>query len=147
MISELQLKKINSKVLSRLRQRALFIYRYGYSLKSHNYYLYDQKSTFKVHSLYALQLYSSGLSLRKISERLLPFIKRNHVSIWNWIQEYKAKESIAKEEKEDRILIVDETLIKISNQFVWIWIAVIDSTDKIILGVHISIERTMLIAE
>jgi putative transposase len=64
-------------------------------------------------------LYSSGLSLRKISERLLPFIKRNHVSIWNWIQEYKAKEeSIAKEEKEDRILIVDETLIKISNQFV-----------------------------
>ena len=57
------------------------------------------------------------------------------------------KESIAKEEKEDRILIVDETLIKISNQFVWIWIAVIDSTDKIILGVHISIERTMLIAE
>lgn len=91
-------------------------------------------------------MYSSGLSLRKISERLLPFIKRNHVSIWNWIQEYKAKESIAKEEKEDRILIVDETLIKISNQFVWIWIA-IDSTDKIILGVHISIERTMLIAE
>lgn len=81
-------------------------------------------------------MYSSGLSLRKISERLLPFIKRNHVSIWNWIQEYKAKESIAKEEKEDRILIVDETLIKISNQFVWIWIAVIDSTDKIILGVH-----------
>ena len=51
-----------------------------------------------------------------------------------------------KREKEDRILIVDETLIKISNQFVWIWIA-IDSTDKIILGVHISIERTMLIAE
>lgn len=38
---------------------------------------------------YALHLYFSGLSLRKASECLLPFIKRNHVSIWNWIQRHK----------------------------------------------------------
>jgi hypothetical protein len=30
---------------------------------------------------YALYLYFSGLSLRKTSEHLLPFVKRNHVSI------------------------------------------------------------------
>ncbi|MDR4492605.1 MAG: hypothetical protein AB7V56_05920 [Candidatus Nitrosocosmicus sp.] len=35
-----------------------------------------------------LYLYFSGLSLRRTSERLSRFIKRNHVSIWNWIQEY-----------------------------------------------------------
>ena len=89
------------------------------------------------------------LSLRKTSERLLPFIKRNHVSIWNWIQKYKpTKENTTKEEKEDiEEFIVDETLLKVSNQFVWVWIAIIDSIDKIILGIHISIERTMLIAE
>jgi putative transposase len=96
--------------------------------------------------LYVLQLYSSGLSLRKTSERLLPFIKRNHVSIWNWTQEYKPKKVLQKKRKKIGYFIVDETLIKISNQFVWVWIA-IDSIDKIILGVHISIERTMLIAE
>jgi putative transposase len=92
-------------------------------------------------------LYSSGLSLRKTSERLLPFIKRNHVFIWNWIQEYKPKKVLQKKRKKKiGYFIVDETLIKISNQFVWVWIA-IDSIDKIILDVRISIERTMLIAE
>ena len=30
-----------------------------------------------------LYLYFSGLSLRRTSERLSCFIKRNHVSIWN----------------------------------------------------------------
>ena len=31
---------------------------------------------------YALQLYSSGLSLRKTSQHLSLIIKRNHVSVW-----------------------------------------------------------------
>ncbi|HXT83335.1 MAG TPA: hypothetical protein VN704_03230 [Verrucomicrobiae bacterium] len=39
---------------------------------------------------YALYLYFSGLSLRRASGRLSDcFIKRNHMSIWNWIQKYK----------------------------------------------------------
>ena len=42
--------------------------------------------------------------------------------------------------------IIDETLLKVRNEFVWLWIA-IDSIDKIILGIHISFERTMLVAE
>ena len=68
--------------------------------------------------------------------------------LWNWIQKYKpTKEHNTQDEKEDiEEFIVDETLLKASNQFVWVWIA-IDSIDKIILGIHISIERTMLIAE
>ena len=104
------------------------------------------KRTPSQYILYALQLYSSGLSLRKTSERLLPFIKRNHVSIWNWIQKYKPKKILQKRRKKIEGFIVDETLLKVSNQFVWVWIA-IDSIDKIILGIRISIERTMLIAE
>ena len=62
--------------------------------------------------------------------------------------EIQTKENTTKEEKEDiEEFIVDETLLKVSNQFVWVLIAIIDSIDKIILGIHISIERTMLIAE
>src|SRR5918995_6243965 len=61
---------------------------------------------------YALQLYSSGLSLKKTLERLSNvLIRRNYVSIWNWIQRHKPKRifqfgGIISE------FIIDETLIK-----------------------------------
>ena len=68
---------------------------------------------------YGLHLYFSGLSLRKASERLSQLFKRNHVSIWNWIQKYKPLKIQAKKRK---ILeyIVDETLIKIGPENIWI---------------------------
>ena len=95
---------------------------------------------------YALQLYFSGLSLRKTSERLsTTFIRRNHVSIWNWIQRYKPKRIFQKKSKVSEF-IIDETLIKAGNEFVWLWIA-IEPIDRIILGIRISFERTMLVAE
>ena len=43
--------------------------------------------------------------------------------------------------------IEDETLIKVGNQFAWLlWIAV-DSINKLFLEIHISFERTILVAE
>ena len=66
-------------------------------------------------------------------------------SIWNWIQRYKPKRIFQKKSKVSEF-IIDETLIKAGNEYVWLWIAV-EPTDKIILGIRISIERTMLAAE
>jgi transposase-like protein len=44
--------------------------------------------------------------------------------------------------------IEDETLIKVGNQFAWLlWIAVDSINKKLILGIHISFERTILVAE
>jgi putative transposase len=43
--------------------------------------------------------------------------------------------------------IVDETLIKVSKDYVWVWVVAIEPIDKIILDIHISFERTMLVAE
>ena len=94
---------------------------------------------------YALQLYSSGLSLRKTSQYLSLIIKRNHVSVWNWIQKYKPKQILQKRNKIQEF-IVDETLIKVSNDYVWVWVA-IEPIDKVILDIRISFERTMLVAE
>jgi len=94
---------------------------------------------------YALQLYSSGLSLRKTSQRLSPIIKRNHVSIWNWIQKYKPQKFIQKKKKVMEF-IIDETLLKVSNEYVWLWVA-IEPIDRIILRIRISVERSMLVAE
>ena len=95
--------------------------------------------------IYALQLYFSDLSLRKTSQQISQFIKRNHVSIWKWIQRYKPRKIFQKRRKVSEF-IIDETLLKVGNQYAWLWIA-IDSIDKVILDIHISFERTILIAE
>jgi putative transposase len=94
---------------------------------------------------YALQLYLSGLSPRRTSQRLSRFIKRNHVSIWNWIQRYKPKKILQKRCKLSEF-IIDETLIKVGSDYVWLWVA-IEPNEKTILGIRISIGSNMLVAE
>jgi putative transposase len=81
-------------------------------------------------------LYFSGLSLRKASERLSQMYKRNHVSIWNWIQKYKP---LKIQDRKRKILeyIVDETLIKIGSEYIWIWVA-IEPENRQILALTIS---------
>ena len=68
-------------------------------------------------------LYFSGLSLRKTSEKhlLLPFVKRNHVSInLNWILHYykPTNKGMAEEErtKISQFIIIDETLIRVGRE-------------------------------
>jgi putative transposase len=97
---------------------------------------------------YALYLYFSGLSLRKTSEHLLPFVKRNHVSIWNWIQHYRPKKILQRKRRkvQEFIIVDDKTLLKVGSQYVWVWVA-IEPLAKVILGIRISFERTMLVAE
>jgi putative transposase len=92
---------------------------------------------------YALQLYFSGLSLRRTSQRLSQFIKRNHVSIWNWIQRYKPTKILQRRCKLSEF-VIDETLIKVGSDYVWLWVA-IEPTEKTILGIRLSIERNMLV--
>src|SRR5437016_1488412 len=106
------------------------------------HYVYQEKNTFRVHICYGLYLYFSDLSLRRASERLPYLIKRNHVSIWNWIQSYKP-EKIASKRKKVEVYIIDETIIiKVGSNYIWLWIA-IESTTKEILGISISLERNM----
>ncbi|HEY6885485.1 MAG TPA: hypothetical protein VI278_15735 [Nitrososphaeraceae archaeon] len=60
---------------------------------------------------------SSGLSLRKTSQRLTsPIIKRNHISIWNWIQKYKPQKIIQKKKKVMEF-IIDETLLRVMSMY------------------------------
>ena len=88
---------------------------------------------------YRLEKHQKDCLLRSSEER-------NHVSIWNWIQRYKPKRIFQKKSKVSSEFIIDETLIKAGNEFVWLWIA-IEPIDRIILGIRISFERTMLVAE
>jgi putative transposase len=95
---------------------------------------------------YGLYLYFLGLSYRNTAKALSKrFIKRSHVSIWKWVQNYKP-ERISFKRKKISEFIIDETQIKVGQDYFWIWV-VIDSTNKTVLGIHISLERNMLIAE
>src|ERR687897_2756253 len=94
---------------------------------------------------HALYLYFSGLSLRKTSEHLLPFVKRNHVSVWKWIQHYRPKKILQMKRRKVQEFIVDETLLKVGNQYVWVWVAIEPLTKVILGGIRISFERTMLL--
>ena len=94
---------------------------------------------------YGLYLYFSGLSLRRVSERLSCFVKRNHVSIWNWVQKYHPKK-VSSSKKKIVEFIVDETLIKVGSEYIWLWITV-EPENRQILALTISKERNMFVAE
>ena len=94
---------------------------------------------------YGLHLYFSGLSLRKASERLSIVVKRNHVTILNWIQKFQPKKIFSKS-KSISEFIVDETLFKVGPDYVWLWVA-IEPTNRQILALSISKERNMFVAE
>ncbi|MGD9533975.1 MAG: hypothetical protein AB7V56_09425 [Candidatus Nitrosocosmicus sp.] len=53
--------------------------------------MFTRNKTPSKYVYYGLHLYFSGLSLMKTSERLSYYIKRNHVTVWNWIQKYQLK--------------------------------------------------------
>src|SRR3954452_12705249 len=92
-----------------------------------------------------MYLYFSGLSLRRTAQRLSYRIKRNHLTIWNWIQKYHPIKISSKSKKISEY-IVDETLLKVGSEYVWLWVA-IESENRNILTLSISKERNILIAE
>ena len=94
---------------------------------------------------YGLHLYFSGLSLRKASERLSQIYKRNHVSIWHWIQRYKPQMMRSTRRKVQEY-IVDETMLKVGSEYIWLWVA-IEPENRQILALNISKERNMFVAE
>jgi putative transposase len=106
---------------------------------------YQRKRTKPKDIAYGLYLYFLGLSYRSTAKALNRFVHRSHVSIWKWVQKYKPKRVSSKRKKINEF-IVDETLIKIGSEFIWLWVA-IEPKDKEIIQINISRERIMLLAE
>jgi putative transposase len=96
---------------------------------------------------YALYLYFLGLSTRGVAKALsfLNIVKRSHVLIWNWIQKHNPQRISSKRKKISK-LIVDETIIKVGSELIWLW-AAIEPKNKEILALNISKERNMFVAE
>ena len=96
-------------------------------------------SEYVYYGLY-LYLYFSGLSLMTTSERLSCFIKRNHVSIWNWIQEYHPLKISAKRKRISEF-IVDETMLKVGSEYIWLWIAIEPKNKQILALFQLRISK------
>ena len=97
--------------------------------------------------MYSLYLYFLGLSLRNTSKALVIFRdenKRSYVSVWNWIQRF-AEYPIYRR-KRVTAFIIDETVIQIGSQHFWLWFC-IEPIHSSVLGIYISEERNMIVAE
>jgi putative transposase len=95
----------------------------------------------------ALYLYFLGLSTRSVAKALsfLNIVKRSHVSIWKWIQKHQPRIMTLKR-KRIYHFIVDETIIRVGSELIWLWVA-IEPENKQILALNISKERNMFVAE
>jgi putative transposase len=95
----------------------------------------------------ALYLYFLGLSTRGVAKAMffLHKVKRSHVAIWNWIQKHN-HQRISSKRKKISEYIVDETILKIGSEYIWLWMA-IEPENKQILALSISKERNMFVAE
>ena len=107
---------------------------------------FERNRTSTIVIMYSLYLYFLGLSLRNTSKALTIFKdqKRSYVSVWSWIQRF-AEYPIYKRQRVTAF-IIDETIIQIGNQHFWLWFC-IEPLHKTILGIYISEERNMLVAE
>ena len=72
---------------------------------------------------YSLYLYFLGLSLRNTSKAVARFVKRSHTAIRDWIQKYKP-EMLSSRKIRITEFIIDETIIKVGSEYIWLWIAI-----------------------
>jgi len=96
--------------------------------------------------MYSLYLYFLGLSLRSTSKALVIFRddKRSYVSVWNWLQRFGSCQIYKR--KRVTAFIIDETIIQIGQKHFWLWFC-IEPVHSSVLGMYISEERNMIIAE
>ncbi|HET7644292.1 MAG TPA: DDE-type integrase/transposase/recombinase [Nitrososphaeraceae archaeon] len=96
--------------------------------------------------MYSLYLYFLVLSLRHTSKALVVFRdeKRSHVVVWNWIQRFGFYQIYKR--RRVTAFIINETVIQIGSQHFWLWFC-IEPVHSSVLGIYLSEERNMLVAE
>lgn len=97
--------------------------------------------------MYALYLYFLGLSFRNTAKAIGPFVEggsRSHVAVWYWVQQFDPKHLYPC--KRVSAFLIDESQVQVGGYPAWLWIA-IEPIHRVVLGVHISRHRNMLVAE
>ena len=96
--------------------------------------------------LYAIYLYLSGLSLRQTARVLASIgVERSHEAVRLWVHKLgKLAVKLISREKA-RTAVVDETVINVGGERVWLWVA-IDPERRAILALYLSYTRNTLVA-
>ena len=71
-------------------------------------------------------------------------MRKGVTCVWNWIQRFGSSQ--INKRKRISAFIIDETVNQIGNQHSWLWFC-IEPVHSSVLGIHISEERNMLVAE
>ena len=89
-----------------------------------------------------------GLSYRNTitAKTLQRIVKKSHVCIWKWIQKYRPKKISSTKTKVFEF-IIDEILIKVGSELIWLWVDIEPKHRQILFHIDISFERAMLVAE
>ena len=112
-------------------------------------FMFKTNKTSSKYIYYALKLYIFQVFLLGKHQNICLHLSKETMFLFGTgFQRYNKPSKISQKRK--KVLsefIIDETLLKVRNEFVWPWIA-IEPIDNIILGIRrISFKRTMLVAE
>jgi putative transposase len=105
----------------------------------------ERSRTSSKYVYYALQLYFSGLSLEEHHKGYLDLLKETMLPFGTGSSATSQRRYCKQKRCKLSESIIDETLIKVGSDYVWLWVA-IEPTDRTILGIRISIESNMLVA-
>jgi len=89
----------------------------------------------------ATLIYQAGISYRKVRDIFRCVETFSHEALRKWYTRLRILFSC--EKKHRRTIAIDETKVKLENQWVYVWNA-IDVDDRSILVVHVSTTRTSL---
>ena len=107
---------------------------------------FERNRTSTIVVMYSLYLYFLGLSLR-ITSKALEFSKMKNEVILLYGIGYKGLVHVKSiNSKRVSAFIIDETVIQMGGQHFWLWFC-IEPIHCSVLGIYISEERNMIIAE
>ena len=90
----------------------------------------------------AIALYYLGVSLRDTAEMVCNFEVVSHEAVRLWFQRFGTIRPVL-EQKERKVVAIDETVLKIKKRWYYLW-AAIDVDTKELLGIYLSPARTPL---
>ena len=93
---------------------------------------------------YALYLYLSGLSLRRVCRAISPFIRRSHEAVRRWLGLFSLLGE-ALHAGRAKVAIVDERYVYVAGEQPWIWLAM-EPRSRRLLAVRLSWTRNILAA-
>src|SRR5580700_11163036 len=94
--------------------------------------------------LYGVYVYLCSNSLRRASRILEPIVERSHEAIRQWVQRLAPIcDGFDVDRKLVRTIFVDETMIKVRDRRVWVWVA-FEPQLKVFLAFRISYNQSIL---